>query len=349
MNERQTNSLNDSRPPESTGAATLRQIMDRLDERVATGAVSHLRALPTGFRPLDDVLNGGLQAGELMIVGGKQGVGKTIFGLQIARNAAYSDDGSGALFICYEHTREHLFSRLLCLESAEQGCPSPLTLKKLNEIALREADGVGLVERLRRLPGYQAVVDAVEAYGERLVLVKASGDRSTLRSIRRWVEGLTSTGAERFVVVVDYLQKIPIDVDTLQPEAEATTYLTQSLKDLAMETGVRVVAIAASDRPGLKSKRVRLADMRGSSALQYEADVALMLNNKYDIVSREHLISNLSRAEQMRSWLVVTLEKNRSGRSAVDMEHAFQPAQFRMVPTGDFVRERLVDEKVITE
>ncbi len=349
MTEGQTGSQNATRPPESTGPATLRQIMDRLDERVATGAVGHLRSLPTGFRPLDDVLNGGLQAGELMIVGGKQGVGKTIFGLQLARNAACGDDGSGALYICYEHSREHLFSRLLCLESAEQGCPTPLTLKKLNEIALRDADGIGLLERLRRIPGYEALVEAVEGYADRLVLVKASGDHSTMETIREWVEALASTGTERYLVVVDYLQKIPIRVNRLEPEAETTTHLTQSLKDLAMATGARIVAIAASDRPGLRSKRIRLADMRGSSAIQYEADVALMLNNKYDIVSREHLISNLTRAEQMRSWLVMTLEKNRSGRSAVDMEYAFQPAQFRLVPTGDFVRERLVDEKVIVE
>jgi replicative DNA helicase len=341
--------MNTSRPPESTGPATLRQIMNRLDERVASGNVGHLQSLPTGFRPLDDVLNGGLQAGELMIVGGKQGVGKTIFGLQLARNAAYGDDGSGALYICYEHTREHLFSRLLCLESAEQGCPAPLTLRKLNEIALREDDGLGLLERLRRVPGYEAVVEAVKGYADRLVLVKASGDHSTLANIREWVEGLASTGTERFLVVVDYLQKIPVGRERVQLETEVTTYLTQGLKDLAMTTGARVVAIAASDRPGLQSKRIQLADMRGSSALQYEADAAVMLNNKHDIVSREYLISNLNRAEQMRSWLVMTLEKNRAGRSAVDMEYAFQPAQFRLVPTGDFVRERLVDEKVIME
>ena len=354
-NEEQTASLdsfqlpNGSRPPASTGPATLRQIMDRLDKRVASGDLGHLKSLPTGFRPLDDVLNGGLQAGELMIVGGRQGVGKTIFGLQMARNAAYGDNGSGALYICYEHSREHLFSRLLCLESAEQACPAPLTLKKLNEIILREDDGLGLLERRRRSPGYGAVVDAVEGYADRLVLVKASGDHSTMGSIRDWVEGLASTGTERFLVVVDYLQKIPVSVGQLQPEAEVTTHLAQGLKELAMATGARIVAIAASDRPGLKSKRIQLADMRGSSALQYEADVALMLNNKYDIVSREHLISNLSQAEQMRGWVVVTMEKNRAGRSAVDMEHAFQPAQFRFEPMGDFVRERLVDERLIRE
>jgi hypothetical protein len=74
-----------------------------------------------------------------------------------------------------------------------------------------------------------------------------------------------------------------------------------------------------------------------------------MLNNKHDIVSRQHLIANLAKAEQMRNWVVMSVEKNRAGRNAVDMQYVLQAAQFRMMPTGDFVRERLVDKKVILE
>jgi replicative DNA helicase len=94
---------------------------------------------------------------------------------------------------------------------------------------------------------------------------------------------------------------------------------------------------------------LRFSDLRGSSALQYEADIGLMLNNKHDVLSRQQLISNLSKAGQMRGWLVMSLEKNRAGRNIVDMEYALQAAQFRLAPSGDFVRERLVDGKVILE
>ncbi len=48
--------------------------------------------MPTGFTPLDDVLNGGLRPGELLVIGGPFGVGKTIWGLQVARNAVSADD-----------------------------------------------------------------------------------------------------------------------------------------------------------------------------------------------------------------------------------------------------------------
>jgi replicative DNA helicase len=347
--EGRTPALSGSWRSQETGPATLRQVMERLEQQVATGGVEHLRPLPTGFRPLDDVLSGGLRSGELMLVGGRQGVGKTIFGLQVARNAAHSELGGEALYICYEHDRTHLLSRLLCLESVEQGCTIPLTLRKLGELALSEDDGLGLLARLRRTPGYRSVVDAVETYADRLVLVKASGDHSTLGHIRRWVHEVAGAGSKRLLVVVDYLQKIPVDTAALQPETEVTTHLTQGLKELAMSMRVQVVAIAAADRPGLQSKRVRFEDLRGSSALQYEADVGLMLNNKHDIVSRQHLIANLAKAEQMRNWVVMSVEKNRAGRNAVDMQYVLQAAQFRMMPTGDFVRERLVDKKVILE
>jgi len=94
---------------------------------------------------------------------------------------------------------------------------------------------------------------------------------------------------------------------------------------------------------------MRLADLRGSSALQYEADVGLILNNKYAILSREHMVYNPGGADAMRGWVVMSIEKNRSGRNAVDMEFALDAPHFRIVPAGDFVRDRLVDEKIILE
>ncbi|MCC7352514.1 MAG: AAA family ATPase [Anaerolineae bacterium] len=335
---------------ESVGPATLAQVMAEVEQQVARGEVARFQPLATGFDPLDDVLNGGLRRGDLMIVGGPYGVGKTIFALQIARNVVHNDERSSAIYVCYEHDRAHLMSRLLCLESAEENSKGEvLTLRRLAELALGTPNGVGLISRLRRMPRYAAIVDMMTSYSNRLALVKASGDTSTLDQIRQWVQEMAAVGPQRLLLVVDYLQKIPVDMATLQPETEVTTFLTQGLKELAMSMGIQVIAIAASDRPGLKAKRMRLADLRGSSALQYEADVGLVLNNKHDIVSREHMIYNPSQAETMRSWVVMSVEKNRAGRNALDMEYLLDAAHFRMATTGGFVRERLVDEKVILE
>jgi replicative DNA helicase len=335
---------------EATGPATLTEVMAEVEAEVASGGADRLRPMPTGFTPLDDVLNGGLRPGELLVIGGPFGVGKTIWGLQVARNVVRADPGATAMYICYEHDRAHLLSRLLCLESAEAGDrDDALTLRKIGDLSLNAPKGVGLVGRLRRTPRYASLLDAMQAYGDRLTLVKASGDLSTLSEIRRWVETAAARGSGRLLLVVDYLQKIPVDTRSLEAETEVTTFLTQGLKELAMASHVSIIAVAASDRPGLKARRMRLSDLRGSSALQYEADIGLILNNKFAIVSREHMVYNPSQAAEMRNWVVMTVEKNRAGRNAVDMEFLLDAAHFRMVTRGDFVRERLVDEKVVLE
>jgi replicative DNA helicase len=319
-----------------------------LEAEVVNGTANRLRPLPTGFTPLDDVLNGGLRPGELLVIGGPAGVGKTIWGLQVVRNVVRSDPGAAAMYICYEHDRSHLVSRLLCLESAEAGYrDDALTLRKIGDLSQNAANGAGLLSRLRQNRRYATLVDAMQIYGERLMLVKASGDLSTLGEVRRWVEEALAASQGRLLVVVDYLQKIPVDFRTLEPETEVTTFLTQGLKEMAMVLRIPVIAIAASDRMGLKAKRMRLFDLRGSSALQYEADIGLILNNKFAIISREHMVYNPSQAGEMRNWVVMTVEKNRAGRNAVDMEYFLDAAHFRMVPKGGFVRERLVDEKVV--
>ena len=139
-----------------------------------------------------------------------------------------------------------------------------------------------------------------ERYAERLYLVKASGRHSTLDRIADAAVTLARRSPAS-LLVVDYLQKIPVDSAALERETEATTFLAQGLKDLALETGLRIVAIAALDHEGLRQKRMRLADLRGSSALQYEADVGLIFNNKYDIVSREHLVYNERQAPDLQA------------------------------------------------
>jgi len=83
-----------------SGPASLAQVLSEVEQQVSNGVVERLRPLPTGFSPLDEVLNGGVRPGELLIVGGPFGVGKTILGLQMARNVVCHDPSARALYIC---------------------------------------------------------------------------------------------------------------------------------------------------------------------------------------------------------------------------------------------------------
>lgn len=335
---------------EAPGPASVAQVMDEFEDLAGHGALRQFRPLPTGFMPLDDVLNGGMRPGELMVIGGPYGVGKTILGLQIARNVVSTNRDARALYVCYEHDRTHLLTRILCLESAEYGNgENSLTLRKLSQLAFSPLGGSGLVTALRRDPRYDGILSSMESYADRLILARASGASTTLAEIERWIDDLQTPDTQQMLVVIDYLQKVPVGCEDLRPEDETTTHLTHTLKEMALSCGVQMVAIAAADRPSLRNARMRLSDLRGSSALQYETDIGIVLNNKYDIVSREHLIYSLGDAEAMRSWVVLTVEKNRAGRHAVDMEFALDAPHFRIMPQGAFVRERLIDGKAVLE
>lgn len=92
---------------EDNGNSLPRSVLDvltSLNERVATGAIEELVPMATGFLPLDKTLGGGVRPGELTLIGGGQGSGKTTMALQMARNMAASGQ-STVLYVCTSTTR----------------------------------------------------------------------------------------------------------------------------------------------------------------------------------------------------------------------------------------------------
>lgn len=331
------------------GVARLSGVLAEVERKGAEGDVRWAQPLATGFSPLDDVLNGGLHAGEMMVVGGSYGVGKTMLALQIARNVACRSTTSGALYVSYQHDRIHLMSRLLCLESAElYGRDAALTWRKLADLAMG-ARQQGLPTRLRSDTRYRELLDVVAPYADRLHLAQASGETSSVEQILTWVTALRDEGVRDSLLVVDYAQKVPVGREVLPLDGGAVTYVARALKELALALGLRVIVVSAADGAGLRTRRMRLRDLQGGSALQYEADIGIMLNIKYDIVSREQILSNPAQALSLRNWLVLTVEKNRSGPCGLDMEYGLDTPHFRIAPLGDFVRDRLVDGVVVTD
>jgi replicative DNA helicase len=155
-------------------------------------------------------------------------------------------------------------------------------------------------------------------------------------------------GDRRLLVIVDYLQKVP-QIPEPSSEAEKVTFVVNGLKDIALTERVPVIAIVAADKEGLKASRLRNHHLRGSSAINYEADVILIMNEKYNIVAKVNIEFNPYQAQRFRDWIVLSVEKNRSGIDNLDLEYQKHFAFSCFDPSGRPVQEKLIEERLYTE
>ena len=175
---------------------TLSQVMNDANDQVVRGDLSGYVPLPTGFDPLDGMIGGGLRKTELVLLGGAQGIGKTIAALQMARNVAMRAD-QFAFYLSYEHTETHLMNRLVCLESInppEVDARGGIKLKDLYDIIIsqrareflgRENSSAGSLQTILRENAKTSMALArINKYADRMILVKASPAVTTLRAIR---------------------------------------------------------------------------------------------------------------------------------------------------------------------
>jgi replicative DNA helicase len=151
------------------------------------------------------------------------------------------------------------------------------------------------------------------------------------------------------LIVVDYLQKVALKEHS-GTEMELVTIVVEGLKDLALELDMPVLAVVAADKEGLVAgKRLRMHNLRGSSALAYEPDIVLIMNEKFDVVARHHLMYDVGNAERFHNWVVLTIEKNRSGRDRIDLEFMKRFEHGLFDTAGRQVAEQLVDERIFVE
>jgi replicative DNA helicase len=300
----------------------------------------HHLAARTGFDPLDHVLGGGIRPGNLAMLAGEPGAGKTIATLQWARHMA--QHGREVVYVCYEHDAAVLLGRLLCLEVGFLAGPADLSVIERATEDLRESllDGRPLTGAMGRHPLVAQALEKAGAYAERLHFVRGSGTATDVDALRELVRSTPAPPA----LFVDYLQKVAVHPEP-DNENEKVLRITEALKDLALTEGIPVICVAAAGAAGLEAQRLRVHHVRGSSAVAYECDIAMVMNEKFGIVSKAHVAFDSVRATTFKRRVVFSVEKNRGGPANVDIEFEKHFMSFRFDPNGTYVAERLVDER----
>jgi len=328
-------------------------VLTNLNERIASGKIDDFQPIATGFVPLDKTIGGGLRPGELMLIGGAQGAGKTTLALQMARNAAASGQAT-ILYVCFEHEEEYLIQRMIAMESALAHLPQKSGAVKIQDVK-KEVVGsytasaeTGTRAKLGSNPRLRPSLERIARYGTNLFLMRGTATASTIDNLRELVAEHRGEDERRLVLFVDYLQKVPV-IPEPADEAEKVTRIVSGLKDIALSMEIPVVAIVAADREGLKAKRLRNHHLRGSSAINYESDIILILNDKYNIVAKVNIEFNPYQAQRYRDWVVITVEKNRGGQDNIDLEYEklFEYSCFD--PTGRITAEKLIEERLYND
>ncbi len=338
-----------------TGSMAPRSALDvlvDLNDKVVSGKVGEYQPVPLGFTPLDKTIGAGLRAGELLLIGGAQGTGKTTMALQMARNIA-SGGQANVLYICFEHDEQYLLNRLIAMESALAHLPHKTGAIKIQDVRKEilgtwMAEGGG-VAQLASNPRLRPSLDRIARYGQNLFLLRGSQTASTVENIRKLVQQHRElSGDRRLVVFVDYLQKVP-QIPEPDSETEKVTYVVNGLKDIALSEEVPMISIVAADKEGLKASRLRNFHLRGSSAINYEADIILILNEKYHIVAKVNIEFNPYQAQRFRDWVVISVEKNRGGQDNVDLEFEKHFEFSCFDPNGRTVQEKLIEERLYND
>ena len=220
--------------------------------------------LETGFYDLDRH-TAGLHGGEMIILAARPGMGKTSLALNIATNAAMTTEKAVAIFNL-EMSAEMLVNRMI-------SAVGQIDSYKLTTGQLQTNDWKRYNEAMSQLAD-------TNIYIEDNAGITASEIRAKCRRLANSEKGLG-------LVVIDYLQLVTSGSKRSESRQVEVSEISRSLKTMALELDVPVIALAQLSRNAEKRENSQpmLADLRESGSLEQDADMVLFINRKdyYDV------------------------------------------------------------------
>lgn len=214
-----------------------------------------ITGIPTGFRDLDR-LTAGFQRGDLIIVAARPSVGKTAFALNVAQAVGTQTTENVAIF-SLEMGADQLVMRMLCAEGN-------IDAQVLRTGALTTEDWRKLTMAMGSLSHAGIYID--DAAGVRVNEIRAKCRRLKQES------GLG-------MILIDYLQLIQGSGSSGQNRQQEVSEISRSLKALARELEVPVIALSQLSRgvEQRQDKRPMMSDLRESGSIEQDADIVAFL------------------------------------------------------------------------
>ncbi|AGX02047.1 MULTISPECIES: replicative DNA helicase [Bacillaceae] len=237
-----------------------------------------ITGIPTGFAELDK-MTAGFQRNDLIIVGARPSVGKTAFALNIAQNVATKTNENIAIF-SLEMGAEQLVMRMLCAEGN-------IDAQRLRTGSLTDDDWGKLTMAMGSLSNAGIFID--DTPGVRITEI-----RSKCRRLKQ-EHGLG-------MILIDYLQLILGSGRSGENRQQEVSEISRSLKALARELQVPVIALSQLSRgvEQRQDKRPMMSDIRESGSIEQDADIVAFLyrDDYYDKESEDKNIIEIIIAKQ---------------------------------------------------
>lgn len=246
-----------------------------------------LRGVGSGFTELDRITSG-WQKSDLIIVASRPGMGKTAFALTMARNAAVDFKKPVAIF-SLEMSAVQLVTRLI---SSETEIPQ----EKLRKGTMEEHEWQQLTSRISGLVNAPIYIDDTAA-------LKVFDLRAKCRRLK--------AHHDIQLIIVDYLQLMQGSEETRGNREQEISSISRSLKILAKELEVPVIALSqlsrASEKRSAAAKPI-LSDLRESGSIEQDADMVLFIYRP-----EYYKIDQDETGESTSGVAEVMIAKNRNG------------------------------------
>lgn len=273
----------------------LRDLQQRMDNSLN----NELQGVETGFKQLNE-LSGGWQKGDLIIVAGRPGMGKTAFTLTLARNAAVMANQT-AVFFSLEMPTNQLMMRLISSESdVEQ--------EKIRRGTINQAELAQVTSKMDKLNKVNLFFDDTPG-------LSVMDFRKKVRKIKRAHENLG-------LIVIDYLQLMTVNMiegngKIISNREQQIAFISRSLKSIAKELEVPIIALAQLSRQAenrgtsTKPSKPMLSDLRESGSIEQDADMVIFLYREayYDKEARD------ADGNSLEEVATISVAKNRNGRT----------------------------------
>ena len=268
----------------STSAELLSNIFLDLKQKSVNPTLS---GISSGFYDLDSFTQG-FQKSDLIVIAGRPSMGKTALSLNISLNIIKNLQ-LPVLFFSLEMSKEQLTYRLLAHETN-------IDSTRLKTGNLYKNDWVQLNTIIQNLSSLPLFIDDTP--------------NPSIQDIKSKIKKILFEQAQLGLIVIDYLQLMQNSKFSLLNRTQELSQITRSLKNLAREFQVPIIALSQLSRnvENRTNKRPILSDLRESGSIEQDADLVLMLYRESYYSSQNTLIN-----QDQNTFVELIIAKQRNG------------------------------------